>query len=355
MLDEKDWLQAKERRDIRRSLLHLSFVFFLIYTPYRCLECIQSSLNFEEGLGALSIGILQGGNFVSCLLIGAPFVYTFGPKWSLFVSFFAHTLFIVANYFPTWATMLPSSVLVGVMSAIIWISQGTYVTILAQRYADCSKQDLMLILSKFSAVFHLFWGASSPVGNLLASLILGYTRDDDLNDCHDVNGELFRVSNDSQGYMTLAPRTYDANDTELTRTSANLTDCHHPVEIERNTDVCGANHCPYMSEHLEALEKPNKQLVYLLMSAFLLFNLLGVVLCAFIKPLETARNSTATKKLVKTVKLMKKPNLLLMMVPFVLVGMLPGVFYGNFAQVQFALLVCRYLRAHSINRSHMFK
>ena len=329
-MDTKNDLDAAERRKIRRSLFHLSFVFFLIYTPYRCLECIQSSLNFEEGLGALSIGVLQGGNFISCLFIGAPFVYKFGPKRSMFISFFSHTLFIIANFHPTWITMMPSSILVGVMSAIIWVAQGTYVTLLAQRYADCSKQGLTIILSKFSAVFHLFWGASSPVGNLLASVVLGFTKPDSTPKC--VQND--NTHNDTFDYNVLSSNSFNSSrfHSNITNNGSIISKCVY--DSSPNPDeVCGVNHCPYMEEHLEVLEKPNEVLIYILMSTFLVFNIIGIIACAFIENVNSQRNSSAKEKLIQTIKLVRKPNLLLMMAPFTLVGMLPGIFYGNFAQV----------------------
>ena len=331
-LDTKDEIDAAERSKIRRSLLHLSFVFFLIYTPYRCLECIQSSLNFEDGLGAMSIGVLQGGNFISCLLIGAPFVYKFGPKRSMFISFFSHTLFILANFHPTWITLMPSSILVGIMSAIIWVAQGTYVTLLAQRYADCSKQSITVILSKFSAVFHLFWGASSPVGNLLASIVLGFTKPEAPVDC--IPPQI--IINNTSSYDAFDGHTVNSSNIYLniTHNATVLPECVH--DNPPNPDeVCGVNHCPFMEEHLEVLEKPSEWLVYVLMSTFLVFNILGIVACAFIENVTTQRNSSAKEKLVQTIQLVRRPTLLLMMAPFMLVGILPGIFYGNFAQVRF--------------------
>ena len=294
---------SKEKRKIYFLLIHFSTVFLCIYTPYRCLESIQSSLNFEGGLGVFSLGILQGANTLSCVLIGAPFVYHFQPKWSLFLSFFSHTVFILANCSPSWITMIPSSVWVGIMSGPIWVSQGTYLTLLAQKYSELTGESLMQVLPKFSAIFHLFWGASSPIGNLIASIIFSMeTKADDVSDVYEIS------SNESLSLNMTSP--------------------------DDGSDICGANHCPFLSEHLDVLHRPSKSLVYALMACFLVFNILGLVLSGFLTPLSTPRNSSASQKLVQTVKLVRDPNLLLMLPSFLLVGILPSMFYGSYAQVR---------------------
>ena len=292
--------KAKEKRKVYLSLIHISTVFLCIYTPYRCLESMQSSLNYEEGLGVFSLGILQGSNTISCMFLAAPFVYKLKPKWSLFISFFSHLFFILANCAPSWLTMIPTSVWSGLVSGPIWVSQGTYITLLAQKYSDLSGENLLHVLPKFSAVFHLFWGASSPLGNLLASIIFS------------LDGDVIHASN-----VTGVNDSLEVNVTSPTVSS----------------EICGASHCPFLSEHLEVLHRPSEELVYALMASFLVFNVLGLILCFFLTPMSTPRDGSAAGKLLQSVKLLKQPKLLLMLPSFLLVGILPSMFYGSYAQV----------------------
>ena len=66
-----------------RTGVHISFVFFLVFTAYRALEGVQSSLNFESGLGTISISLVYAGYVLSAATFASSVVHCLTPKWSI--------------------------------------------------------------------------------------------------------------------------------------------------------------------------------------------------------------------------------------------------------------------------------
>ena len=311
-------LLAEEGRSYIFTQIHLSCVFLLVFIAYKSLENIQSSLNFEDGLGTISISLLYASYFLSSLLIGAPVVYLIKPKWSIFIALFSHTLFIVANIWPMWVTMAPASIILGLAAGPYWIGQGTYLTVLSSRYSKATGEDLSLVTAKFSGIFHAIWGASSSLGNFMSSFVLSYHHPTmDQNNCPSNATELVR---------------YNYNNISHGNTSIS-SNCSEYETVPKNLDVCGPNHCPYMEEHTSVLQKPSSSLIYMLMGIFLGFNLLGICLALFLKSIPPTEQSSIKERVKSTFFLIKDPNLLLLIIPICFVGIIPGTFYGSFTQV----------------------
>lgn len=56
---------------------------------------------------------------------------------------------MVANGYATWATMVPANVICGVGSAILWVAQGSYFTIVGGRYAAATGEDVKTVMPRF--------------------------------------------------------------------------------------------------------------------------------------------------------------------------------------------------------------
>ena len=150
-----------------KAVIHLASMFLFIFTSYRSLEVIQSSLNVEEGLGTLSLSVLYSAYGISCVSIGPIIVSVVKPKWALFVGCVGHILYIFINIWPMWITFICSSVLLGLISPLMWITQGIFITNLALSHTqqnECSFED---ILSRFVSIFNAIFGLTDLLGNLV--------------------------------------------------------------------------------------------------------------------------------------------------------------------------------------------
>ena len=299
---------AKEGRSYILGQVHVSVVFLLIFTAYKSLESIQSSLNFEKGLGTISISLVYAGFFTSSLIIGAPVVYLLKPKWSLFFTLFSHTIFIIANIWPLWATMIPASIFLGLAAGPYWIAQGTYMTVLASRYSVATGEELDHVMAKFSGIFHVLWGASGPIGNFFTSFVLN-----------------LQHSSEENGNCTHHESDFQMNQSAILNCSSGGVSSH--------LEVCGPSHCPYMEEHISVLQKPSQKLLYILMGIFLGFNILGICLSACLKSIPSTKQASLKERVSSTIFLIKDSRLLLLIVPISLIGIIPATFYASFAQV----------------------
>ena len=142
---------ANSKRHILFTLANITVSYTLIFTAYCGLEILQSSLNFVDGLGSTCVAIIYGVYMASCLF-GPLVIHVFTAKRAMLCGFFCHTIYIIANFYPTWATLIPASVLLGVMSPSVWVSNGVYFTSLSRQYAYLTHTSLDVVMARFSAV-----------------------------------------------------------------------------------------------------------------------------------------------------------------------------------------------------------
>ena len=110
-----------------KNLVFFTLAFVLIYSVFLALLSLQSSMNRAGSLGVLSMSIMYVGFFVSVLY--APFLVEFcGTKRTLLTVFVAHTLFVIANFYPKWWTMLPATTLLGLLFSPQWTAQSVTIT-----------------------------------------------------------------------------------------------------------------------------------------------------------------------------------------------------------------------------------
>ena len=131
--DDKTSSGVPRRRDVYLTLFNLGCVYFLINVSYSGLETLQSTVNAQQGLGTTSIGVLYAFLIASSLLVGPTVVDRLRAKRTLYVAWTANAVFAVANAYPRWETLVPSSAFVGFTMASGNIVYGLYVTGLADQ------------------------------------------------------------------------------------------------------------------------------------------------------------------------------------------------------------------------------
>lgn len=154
-----------------RDLHILSFTFLFIFTAYTATQNLESSLNSDEDLGTTSLAILYL-SYTVCSFVATPFVKRFGSKNAVILGTSGYWLFIASNLFPSWYTMIPASLYLGFTASIIWVGEGTYLTLAARSHAaECNLPE-GTVLGNFNGEF---WGISAcaqVIGNLLSLSLL---------------------------------------------------------------------------------------------------------------------------------------------------------------------------------------
>merc|ERR1711953_898794 len=90
-----------------------------------------------------------------------------------------YTLYIGAQFYPTFYTLLPAAAILGTAAAPLWIAKCDYLTKVGNVYAKDVLQDTSLIESivvRFFGLFFMFFQTSSVWGSLIASYALGIGR-----------------------------------------------------------------------------------------------------------------------------------------------------------------------------------
>ena len=124
--------------------------------------------------------------FSTCLW--APvLVHRLTSKWAIVVAFFSYLIWVPANFWPHFFTLVPSSICVGFGQSLAWSAQVSYMRSLVENPSalieDCTKTSLhsspsCRITSRkltFNAFFLGVFQTSHIWGNILSSFLLtGY-------------------------------------------------------------------------------------------------------------------------------------------------------------------------------------
>lgn len=138
------------------------------------LRNLQSSLNSEAGLGVFSLAAVFAAFMIGSL--ASPFlVKRFPPKYCLCLATAGHLPYLLANYYPTFYTMILSSALMGFSGAVIWNAICTYITEIGIHESALKNKKVGDVLSRYFGIFFLILQFSVVIGNLISSIVLSST------------------------------------------------------------------------------------------------------------------------------------------------------------------------------------
>ena len=119
------------------------------------MQSLQSSLNRVEGLGTICLSVIYGCLMISCLFLPSILIKMLGCKKTITVCFIPYILFMAANLYADWFTMIPASVLVGLAAAPLWAAKCTYLTEMGKRYAEVSMLSEDAAINRFFGMFFM--------------------------------------------------------------------------------------------------------------------------------------------------------------------------------------------------------
>ena len=143
----------------------------VVFTAFLGLQNLQSSINSTGGLGLASLAVIYIF-FTFSGFFTPGFLKFFGTKNSLFAGFICHLLYTISNFYPSWYTLIPTSVILGLSSAPIWAAASSHLAQVAVTAAPILKVHEDHLLSLFTGIFFIFFQAAQIPGNLASSLIL---------------------------------------------------------------------------------------------------------------------------------------------------------------------------------------
>ncbi|XP_008686685.2 protein unc-93 homolog A isoform X2 [Ursus maritimus] len=158
-----------------KNVLVVSFGFLLLFTAYGGLQSLQSSLYSEEGLGVTALSTLYGGVLLSSMFLPPLLIKKFGCKWTIVISMCCYVAFSLGNFYASWYTLIPTSILLGLGAAPLWSAQCTYLTIMGNTQAEKVGKVGRDVVNQYFGIFFLIFQSSGVWGNLISSLVFGQT------------------------------------------------------------------------------------------------------------------------------------------------------------------------------------
>ena len=152
---------------IIKNILVLSAAFLFLFTAFQSLSNLQSSLNREEGLGTVGLAVVYGALVISCMFLPSFVINHLGCKWTVAFSMLCYILYMAANFYATWGTILPGAIILGLGAAPLWSAKCTYLTETGSWYARMTGTTSDDIINRFFGIFFMIFQTSMCIIALL--------------------------------------------------------------------------------------------------------------------------------------------------------------------------------------------
>lgn len=162
----------QEKMRIWKNITVISLSFMCLFTAFNSVSNLQSSINAEAGLGTAAQSTIYVALILSCMFVPTWLIKTLSCKWTLVLCQLCYSLYIIAQFWPSFATLIPTAAIVGIGAAPMWSAKCTYLTQVGNRYAalinDKSPEPS---INRFFGFFFMFFQTSQIWGNLISSLV----------------------------------------------------------------------------------------------------------------------------------------------------------------------------------------
>ncbi|XP_063397546.1 protein unc-93 homolog A-like [Mytilus trossulus] len=238
-----------------QSTIVISIAFFFVFSAFMSIQALQNSLNMEAGLGVKSLACLYSASIVSSLL--APFcIKVLGGKITVVAAFSCHAIYVMSNFYPRFYTLIPTSILLGLVTGPLWTAQNLFITASATRIAEKRKKNLKDVLNRHNGIFFSIHGVAFGIGSVVSSIIFH---------------------------------------TDITLPSGNV------------SKLCGILECDsYLQPNTSNISfistnRPSSQLLHQLFSVYLAFDMIGVVIAMVLLPTLPVSDWIKKKSALKSV------------------------------------------------------
>jgi hypothetical protein len=92
-----------------------------------------------------------------------------GCKWAVAVSFIAYMPYIGAQFYPTFYTMIPAGLLVGLGGGPLWCGKCTYLSVVSDIYSELTNVPADTVVVRFFGIFFMIFQLAQVWGNLISS------------------------------------------------------------------------------------------------------------------------------------------------------------------------------------------
>ncbi|XP_070561477.1 protein unc-93 homolog A-like isoform X2 [Ptychodera flava] len=161
--------QDKVERRIWRNLLLLGVAFFVTFTAHDTYQSLQNVTDCNFGFSSLIVTHLSV--IISALILPNIVLRLVGIKWTVIGCISCYIIYTLANVHPQWYTVIPVSVLDGVVGAPLWTSEGTYISTSAFLFAEATDETPDGVLGKFFGTFSAVYNLAGIISGIVSSVV----------------------------------------------------------------------------------------------------------------------------------------------------------------------------------------
>ncbi|XP_069104448.1 protein unc-93 homolog A-like [Argopecten irradians] len=157
----------------KKNLVFLCISFITLFSSFRAIQNLQSSINDKYNLGIIAMSVVHGTMFFTCLW--APSIINkLSAKWALVIGMFSFLTWIGANFYPTFYTLIPTAVFSGCGQGILWTAEISYILKLAFDSSRVSRGNIDKEVLRFHGIFLACFQTTHIWGNLISSFVLNF-------------------------------------------------------------------------------------------------------------------------------------------------------------------------------------
>ena len=163
-----------------KNLFSLGIAVHLVFSSFSSIQNLQTSISGET-VGLISLTVLYTF-FVLSTVISSLLVKSLGTKYTLALACIFHSIYVACNFYPSYFTLLPGSMLLGLGSGPLWTATTVYIAELATSYAIHREVPVSNMVSYFNGVLFVFFFTSFVSGNAISSIVyFAFKTDRDVN------------------------------------------------------------------------------------------------------------------------------------------------------------------------------
>ncbi|ESN90486.1 hypothetical protein HELRODRAFT_121951, partial [Helobdella robusta] len=153
-----------------KNLIILSFGFMFVFSAFFSLRNLQTSLNRKYSLGLFSLACMNATFAAGCILANT-IIQKVRPKRVITLMLFGNSLYVASNFYPSFLTLVPATLILGFTMANLLVAQSTYLTSIAVSFASAANKRPDYIISVFNGYFLFMIYLAHFFGNLMSSII----------------------------------------------------------------------------------------------------------------------------------------------------------------------------------------
>nr|XP_039257984.1 protein unc-93 homolog A-like [Styela clava] len=228
--------------------------FLLAFAPYLSIAGLQSSINIEEGIGTLSLGVAYTSSIVFSIFITPIAIRRFGSHRATVIGEMGYLIYVLANFYPKSYIMIIAGALVGCGEALVWTTLPMYFWHFGYQHGEFGTKPFESYVLKYTGLFYVLFQFGQIFGSSVSY------------------GVLYGFKNKTQEIST----SYNSSSDLL---QANETETHLKPYIQYQ--YCGANDCQssnVTSENIDSYVPSDSYSLYILISIFCAMSLIGICL-----------------------------------------------------------------------------